>query len=261
MVARELTSGVSASRAVLTEGTCYMELMPDIHLVDGVTSNAYLIVEPDGLTLVDTGLPGSARKILAYLRSIGKVPSQLHTIVLTHQHVDHVGGAAELAALSGAEVIAHPVDTPAIEGTAARDVPSGPLSLVFRTVLLPRLRPVKVSRQVTAGDTLPILADDGGLQVIETPGHTRGEIALYLPGRRLLFAGDTYRHTAQGEITIPFKMFNYDTPRALASLAALREYAIDSSLPGHGKPIVRDAAAPLGRATTAAGESQAPVRQ
>ena len=240
-----------------------MQLFPDIHLVDGVTSNTYLIVEPDGLTLIDTGMPGSARKILAYLRSIGKVPAQVRTVILTHQHVDHVGGAAELAALSGAEVIAHPVDTPAIEGTAARDLPSGPLSLVFRAVLMPRLRPVRVTRQVTAGETLPILAGDGGLRVIETPGHTLGQIALYLPGRRLLFAGDTYRHTAQGEITIPFKVFNYDSPRTLASLASLHEYAIDSSLPGHGKPIVGEAAAPMGRAIAiaAAGGSQTPLRK
>ena len=102
-----------------------MELLPDIHLIDGVNSNAYLIIEPAGLTLVDSGLPGSAEKILAYLRALGKTPSQLSRILLTHQHVDHVGGAAELASLSGAEVIAHPLDTPAIEGTGPRDIPWG----------------------------------------------------------------------------------------------------------------------------------------
>ena len=48
-----------------------MQLFSDIHLIDGVTSNAYLIVEPSGLTLVDSGMPGSAKKILAYLRAQG----------------------------------------------------------------------------------------------------------------------------------------------------------------------------------------------
>ena len=229
-----------------------MQLFPDIHLIDGVTSNAYLIVEPSGLTLVDSGMPGSARKILAYLRAHGYAPTQLRSILLTHQHVDHIGGAAEVAALSGAEVIAHPLDTPAIEGTGPRDMPSGPLALVFRTVLLPRLRSVSVSRQVAAGETLPILADDGGLQVIETPGHTRGQIAFYLPGRRLLLAGDTYRHTLRGEVTVPPRMFNRDTAEATASLASLRAYDIDASLPGHGKPITRGASGPLGRAIASA---------
>lgn len=229
-----------------------MELFPDIHLIDGVNSNTYLIVEPSGLTLVDTGLPGSAKKILAYLRAIGKTPTQLSAILLTHQHVDHVGGAAELASLSGAEVIAHPLDAPAIEGKAPRDLPSGPLAIVFRTVLLPRLRPVSALRQVTAGETLPILADDGGLQVIETPGHTRGQIAFYLPGRRLLFAGDTYMHTRRGEVALPYKMFTRDIARARQSLASMGAFAIDSSLPGHGKPIMHHAAGPISRAVESA---------
>ncbi len=234
-----------------------MELLPNIHLIDGVTSNAYLIVEPMGLTLVDSGLPGSDQKILAYLRALGKAPSQVSRILLTHQHVDHVGGAAELASLSGAEVIAHPLDTPAIEGTGPRDMPSGPLAILFRAMLLPRLRPVAVTRQVRAGETLPVLVDDGGLQVIETPGHTLGQIAFYLPGRRLLFAGDAYRHTARGEIAIPFKMFNRDTAQALESLAALGPLAIDSSLPGHGKPLAHGAAEPLARTVKAAERSSA----
>ena len=229
-----------------------MQLLPDIHLIDGVTANAYLIVEPSGLTLIDSGLPGSAAKILAYLRTLGKTPAQLRTILLTHQHVDHVGGAAEIAALSGAEVLAHPLDAPAIAETEPRYMPSGPLALVFRMALLPRLRPVTATRTITAGETLPILGDDGGLQVIETPGHTLGQIAFYLPGRRLLFAGDSYRHTARGEVALPFRMFNRDTPGALVSLASLGAYAIDASLPGHGKPLPRDATGPLGRAVEAA---------
>jgi hypothetical protein len=47
-------------------------------------------------------------------------------------------------------------------------------------------------------------------------------------------------------------MFNRDTPGALVSLASLGAYAIDASLPGHGKPLLRDAAGPLGRAVEAA---------
>jgi len=234
-----------------------MELLPDIHLIDGVNSNAYLIIEPAGLTLVDSGLPGSDQKILAYLRTLGKAPSQVSRILLTHQHVDHVGGAAELASLSGAEVIAHPLDTPAIEGTGPRDMPSGPMAILFRAMLLPRLRPVAVTRQVRAGETLPVLVDGGGLQVIETPGHTLGQIAFYLPGRRLLFAGDTYRHTVRGEVAIPFKMFNRDTAQTRESLAALGTLAVDISLPGHGKPMVRGAAEPLARAVKAAERSSA----
>ncbi|HKB47366.1 MAG TPA: MBL fold metallo-hydrolase, partial [Ktedonobacterales bacterium] len=82
-----------------------MELLPNIHLIEGVTSSAYLIVEPEGLTVIDTGLPGSGDKIVRYLRRIGQEAGAVRRILLTHQHADHVGGAARLAALSGAQVI------------------------------------------------------------------------------------------------------------------------------------------------------------
>lgn len=225
-----------------------LELLPAIHRIEGVRSNAYLIVEPDGLTVIDTGMPGSGKALARYLWHIGYNVRQVRRILLTHQHVDHVGGAAELAMLAEAEVIAHPADAPAIEGTAPRDLPSGPMGPIFRYALQPRLRPVSVTRQVRAGETLPILEADGGLHVIEAPGHTRGQIAFYLPGRRLLFAGDAYVHM-RGRIDSPFAMFNQDTDQTKRTLVELaRTLDVDASLPGHGEPITRGAAEKLAAA-------------
>ena len=69
-----------------------MELMPGIHQIDGVTCNVYLIVEPDGLTLVDSGMPGAQKRILAAVQALGHAPRDVRRILLTHQHIDHVGG-------------------------------------------------------------------------------------------------------------------------------------------------------------------------
>lgn len=218
-----------------------MELLPGIHRVDGVTSNVYLLVEPDGLTVVDTGMPGSGPKIAAYIRRMGRDPRELRHVLLTHQHLDHVGGAAALAAETSADVLAHPMDAPAIEGKAPRDLPHGPLRPIFRWLLLPRLQPVHVTRQVRAGETLPVLQDDGGLQVIETPGHTLGQIGFYLPGRKLFFAGDAYAH-GKDRIVPSYAMFNRDTPLAHRTLADLAQsLEIEVSLCGHGAPILQGA--------------------
>ena len=218
-----------------------MQLLSGIHQVDGVASNVFLLVEDAGLTVIDTGQPGSGPKVAAYVRQIGRRPEDLRHIVLTHQHVDHVGGAAYLAAETGAAVLAHPLDTPAIEGRAKRELSHNALMRqVFRTVLLPRLQTVAVTGALTSGEAVPVMLDDGGLQVVATPGHTSGHVCLYLPRRRVLFTGDALTQL-RGAVQPPPAMFTTDRATALRSLAALAEMQVEASLPGHGRPILRGA--------------------
>lgn len=222
-----------------------MELLPGIHLIDGVSSNAYLIVEPDGLTVIDTGMPGNGPKVIAYVRKLGRDPQEIQRILLTHQHFDHVGGAAALATATGAAMVAHPLDVPAIEGKAKRQLPHGALHPAFLVMAPLMLKPVQVSQQVRDGETLPILAVEGGLQVIETPGHTTGHISFYLPGRRLLFAGDAWMHRS-GRILVSPAIFNADNAQAHRTVAELaKRLDIEASLPGHGTPILTGAGAKL----------------
>ena len=89
-----------------------MQIFPDVHQVDGVDCNVYIITEPDGLTIVDAGLPGAPKRILAAIAALGHSPRDVHHILLTHQHVDHIGGLARLAAATGAETWASGGDTP-----------------------------------------------------------------------------------------------------------------------------------------------------
>uniref|UniRef100_UPI0005F1332E MBL fold metallo-hydrolase n=1 Tax=Hymenobacter sp. AT01-02 TaxID=1571877 RepID=UPI0005F1332E len=86
--------------------------------------NAFLL-EDDGLTLVDTGLPGSTDKIFAALRAAGKNPADIKHIILTHLHADHSGSAAEIQRQTNARVYAHHTDAPLLE----QGVSSRPLAL------------------------------------------------------------------------------------------------------------------------------------
>jgi glyoxylase-like metal-dependent hydrolase (beta-lactamase superfamily II) len=235
------------------------ELTSGIHRINTGASNAYLIVDDVGLALVDTGLPGSGEKILALIRALGRRPEEITRILLTHQHPDHIGGAADLVAASGAEVWAHPLDTPAIEGTGKRDGPKGPLGIVFNMAIFPRLRPVNVSRSLADGETLPVLNGEGGLRVIETPGHTLGHVSLYLPSRQLLLAGDALRHSGERVVPSP-AMFNRDQAQALRSFAELTRLEIEASLPGHGAPIMHGAGALLARTAEAFATAQSDAR-
>ncbi len=229
---------------------CRVELQQDIHVVDGVYCNVYLVLESDGVTMIDTGIPGKEKAIHTYLGKLGRSVHDVRRVLITHQHVDHIGNLATLSAASGAEVFAHPLDSLAIEGKAPREVPSvAMVSFMMRTMYFWRLKPVRIGRQVRAGETLPVLSDEGGLLVIDTPGHTVGHISFYLPGRKLLFAGDAYGHKNDQIVPAP-AMFNHDTPQALRSMAMLTDYDIEASLPGHGTPLLAGAGARLGEAVS-----------
>lgn len=219
-----------------------MRIFSDIHQVDGVTCNVFVIEEPDGLTVIDAGMSGAASRILAAIAALGREPRDVRRVLLTHQHLDHIGGLAALVAATGAETWAHPRDTPAIEGRGPREAPHGPLGFVFRAALFPRLRPATITHAAVAGDVIPALSGEGGLRVIETPGHTMGHISFYSPGRKLLFAGDAVRESG-GRIKPPPAMVTFDMPLALQSARALAAMEVEACLPGHGAAMATGAGA------------------
>ena len=90
-----------------------MEIAPGVHAVPLLGATGHLICE-DRLTLIDAGLPGSRRRLVAYLARIGRSLDELVRIVCTHGHPDHVGGVAELAG-DGVEVLMHPADAAALQ--------------------------------------------------------------------------------------------------------------------------------------------------
>jgi len=73
-----------------------MEIIPGIHQVDRVNGNAYILIR-DRLVIIDTGIPGSGKTILSYIRdTLHRKPDEIRTVILTHFHTDHIGGVREL---------------------------------------------------------------------------------------------------------------------------------------------------------------------
>src|SRR5690349_8998227 len=72
------------------------QLAPNLYGLALGPINTFLVVDADGLTLIDTGAPGSEGAILGAIAELGKQPSDLRRIVLTHCHPDHAGSAAAL---------------------------------------------------------------------------------------------------------------------------------------------------------------------
>jgi glyoxylase-like metal-dependent hydrolase (beta-lactamase superfamily II) len=74
-----------------------IQLTPQLHFIQFPVGHAYLWHDPDGPTLIDTGLPGSAPHIAAAIHQVGYQAADLRRLVLTHFHPDHIGAAAEIA--------------------------------------------------------------------------------------------------------------------------------------------------------------------
>lgn len=203
---------------------------------------AYLWRDPDGVTLVDTGAADAGAEIALALDEIGLAPTDITRVVLTHFHDDHSGNAAEIREWGGVEVIAHAADVPYLAGEPgpAPNVPDDDRPLMERLAgRVPPAPPVTVDRAVTDGDVLPF---GGGAQVIETPGHTAGSIALYLPEHRTLFTGDTVAEQLGRLIVGPF---NLDNAQAVQSMRRLTELDVEVALFGHGQPVLHGAGALL----------------
>jgi glyoxylase-like metal-dependent hydrolase (beta-lactamase superfamily II) len=160
------------------------------------------------ICLVDAGVAGTLAPILAMVGDEGRDPSEVSTLVLTHSHPDHVGGARSIRRATECLVAAHPAERAWIEDTdlqaRERPVPGFP-TLVEG--------PVRVDRLLADGDLVGI---GGGrsLAVIHTPGHSPGSISLFLEDEGALITGDAI--PVRGEIPV------YDDPAAsLASIERL----------------------------------------
>ncbi len=217
-----------------------MEIMPKVHLVPDVIANPYIIIEPDGLTLIDAGLPGSQKKILKYMSERGHAARDLKRIIITHSDTDHVGGLAPLKRASGARVYASAVEAEAIaKGVSSRPIRAMKLQRRILFAVLGRFlrpTPLRVDEILTEGQTIDAL---GGLQVLSTPGHTPGHISLYSPSTGILFVGDSIVSRDSGLMgSVPANTWNAEQAAAsVKKQAALRPRVVCS---GHG-PVVMDA--------------------
>jgi len=194
--------------------------------------NAYLVREDDGLTLVDTMIPGSAKAIL---NEAGRVGVPIVRIALTHAHGDHIGSLDALhEALPGAEVLISTRDARLLKKDKTLE-PGEPNSKLRGGYPGAKTTP---TRTFEPGDRV------GSLEVIAAPGHTPGHVAFLDTRDRTLFAGDAYTTiggvATTAKFTMPFPlayMSTWDRPMELETARALRALDPSRLAPGHGKVV------------------------
>jgi glyoxylase-like metal-dependent hydrolase (beta-lactamase superfamily II) len=218
-----------------------IEVVPGVHQLMFAGVNIALIAEEE-LTLVDTGVPGSLPGILNLIRRLGRSVEEISTVIITHNHFDHIGGLPELRRLTDVRVFAHEA---ALVGPQAEvPYPQG----IRRLLRVPFLSPIRRRFVLESGDIDVQLAGGemlrplGGLQVIHTPGHTPCSICLYSPERRLLFVGDAMQRRRR-KLQFPAKIVSTDMAQAAESVRKLAELDFEVLVLGHGRPVTRGARA------------------
>jgi len=166
------------------------EIIKDIYIVggpditDGRDGCIYLINLGE-LILIDTGAGWSVDKIINNIQKLGLSSKDLNRVILTHCHIDHIGGMPEIKKRFGSKVYIHKLDAPPLETgdpilTAAKwyqtTFPPTPVDVKFNL-------PEEV---LTIGEQKIIC--------LHTPGHTPGSISIYLDqgGKRILFGQDLH---------------------------------------------------------------------
>ncbi len=206
-----------------------------------ILGRVYLIQDPDGLTIIDAGLPFAAGRIIAQIRAAGKRPGSVKRILVTHGHPDHVGALPRLKEMTGAQVIASVKERAVIEGRKPiKRKPLEKLSALQRLTRPPRvtLKGTVVDRTVGDGDIVPEVM--GGLRVVATPGHTPGHISFWQPVRRVLFCGDVI--AASLGMRLPSPSWTVDMDENRRSIQRLAELDAAIVCFGHGLPLTLDAA-------------------
>ena len=187
-------------------------------------SNAGFVVTSVGVVVIDAlGSPALAERLLAEIRKV--TPQKVTHIILTHYHADHVYGLQVFEQL-GARIIAHQAGRQYLYADTARlrlEQSRKDLApwIDAQTRLVPATEWIDARRELTVGDTRLVLQPVG-------PAHTPEDLAVYVPGRKVLYAGDLVFRSR-----IPF-VGQADSRNWIASLDKLLAFDASVVVPGHG---------------------------
>ncbi len=178
-------------------------------------SNCYLLIEDTEAILIDAGI--EHREVLDLLR---ENHATLRHILLTHGHFDHTVSVDELRRETGATLLVHADDAEMLT-----DAEKSALYLFFGT----RSAHTPADRLLSDGDSIPF--GRSTVQVIHTPGHSRGSVCYLID--TMLFSGDTLFDQGYGR----FDLYGGDMQTLAASLGKLQSMTPTLALyPGHGAP-------------------------
>jgi hydroxyacylglutathione hydrolase len=192
-------------------------------LGSGYDCNAFVVRGDHQTILVDSGTHIASEKVKKIVSEF-----DIAAILLTHGHLDHVGGAA---------LAVQEIQVPLWASFFTADKLEAAEQPHIDPFFGSSIPPIEIARRIKEGDTL----DLGGIRfkVLETPGHTAGSICLYEPIKRWLFSGDTvFADGSFGRTDLR----SGSSPQLIDSLHRLTTLSIDALFPGHMRSVLIGAA-------------------
>jgi glyoxylase-like metal-dependent hydrolase (beta-lactamase superfamily II) len=151
--------------------------------ISDVRDGAIYLIDLDELVLIDSGAGIGFDQTLSNIQLVGFDPANISTVILTHCHMDHIGGATRVSQLFGSQIVMHSLDAEIVE----RGDQHMTAAWCFGILFIPF--PIDIKLHGEKGQ-LSFGANKVGW--IHIPGHTPGSIAVYLDagGKRVLFGQD-----------------------------------------------------------------------
>lgn len=166
------------------------EIVKGIYIVGGSDISdpkdcSIYLIDAGELILIDTGTGASVGSITGNIERLGLDPAKITTIILTHCHIDHVGGAYAFRKRYGSQIVMHKLDAAVVERGDNRMTAAHWYGVNFA--------PLAVDVKLT-GEEDRLIFSDNEVVCLHTPGHTPGSISVYIDtgGKRVLFGQDIH---------------------------------------------------------------------
>ncbi|MGY5852267.1 MAG: MBL fold metallo-hydrolase [Candidatus Thorarchaeota archaeon] len=187
-------------------------------------SNIIYIDGGDKQVLVDAGTGLYASNVNKSLQQLGSSLDSITDVILTHSHIDHIGGVVPILENDPPKIHLHKEEADMIN--------SGDMRLTLSDTFGVELPTINIEGVLNEGDVLSFGEVD--LEVIHTPGHSSGSICLHIESLGLIITGDTlFSGGSFGRVDFP----TGDPAKLVQSLKRLSEMKFEIALPGHMSPM------------------------
>lgn len=205
------------------------------------------IIRGDAAVMIDTGMPGQAKKFTHALAAIPLAAQEIKLMIITHGHFDHIGSAAAIKKITGARIAMHGADKEWLEKAGEKVPPFPPGVTMWGRIMAGIMAPFASSRridpavvEVDLGDQPFSLAAYGiSGRVLATPGHTPGSVSVLLDSGAA-FVGDLAMNGLPLRFGPGLPVLAENMEAVIKSWKYLLEQGARTIYPAHGKPFTAE---------------------